>query len=291
MKKQKIVLAPDMPELSTENLYWATIGDVRCQKIIFDLIFHGVKAMKATDSLFCNSTYDLESAAFSLAPQFLPIGPLLASNRLGDSAGYFWPEDSNCLKWLDQQQSNSVIYVAFGSTTVFDKIQFEELALGLELCDRPFLWVVRQDTTKDANDACPEGFKDRVASRGRMVSWAPQQKVLSHPSIACFLSHCGWNSTIEGVSNGVTFLCWPNVADQLMNASCICDVWNVGLKFNRNESGVITREEIKNKVDQVLGDGNFKARALELKEKTMSSVREGGSSKKSIQSFIEWIKA
>ncbi|KAJ4706714.1 UDP-glycosyltransferase [Melia azedarach] len=291
IKKQMIQLAPDMPELSTANFLWATIGDLRTQKIMFDLLFHGVQAMKAAEYLFCNSTYDLESAPFSLVPELLPIGPLLASNRLGDSAGYFWPEDSHCLKWLDQQKSNSVIYVAFGSIALFDKIQFEELALGLELCNRPFLWVVRQDITKDENDAYPEGFHDRVATRGRMVNWAPQQKVLSHPSIACFLSHCGWNSTVEGVSNGVTFLCWPYFADQFMNESYICDVWNVGLKFNRNESGIITREEIKNKVAQVLGDGNFKARALELKEKTMSSVREGGSSIKAIQNFIEWIKA
>ncbi|KAL9451034.1 hypothetical protein AB3S75_012727 [Citrus x aurantiifolia] len=48
----------------------------------------------------------------------------------------------------------------------------------------------------------------------------------------------------------------------------------VGLKFDRDESGIITREEIKNKVDQVLGDQYFKARALELKEKAISSVRE-----------------
>ncbi|KAJ4707321.1 UDP-glycosyltransferase [Melia azedarach] len=291
IKKQMIQLAPNLPTMNSDNFFWAIIGDLRTQKSIFDLTVNNVKAMKVADYMFCNSTYDLESAAFPLVPELLPIGPLLASNRLGDSAGYFWAEDSNSLKWLDKQKPNSVIYIAFGSITIFDKIQFEELALGLELCNRPFLWVVRQDITEDANDAYPEGFQDRVATRGQIVSWAPQQKVLSHPSISCFLSHCGWNSTMEGVSNGVPFLCWPYFADQLMNESYICDIWNVGLKFNRNEVGIITREEIKDKVDQLLGDGNFKARALELKEKTMSSVREGGSSKKTLQNFIEWIKA
>ncbi|KAJ4707322.1 UDP-glycosyltransferase [Melia azedarach] len=225
-----------------------------------------------------------------MVPELLPIGPLLASNRLGNSAGYFWPEDSDCLKWLDKQQLKSVIYVAFGSITIFDKIQFQELALALELCNRPFLWVVRPDLTNDRNDGYPEGFQERVGTRGRMISWAPQQKVLSHPSIACFLSHCGWNSTVEGVSNGVPFLCWPYFADQLLNENYIREMWKVGLNFNKNESGIITREEIKNKVEQVLGDENFKARALELKEKTLSCVREGGSSKKTLQNFVEWIK-
>ncbi|KAJ4707332.1 UDP-glycosyltransferase [Melia azedarach] len=292
IKEQKIELAPNMPPMySPTDLFWAST-DLTTQKIIFDFTVNNAKAMKMADWLICNSTYDLERVAFTMVPKLLPIGPLLASNRLGNSAGYFWSEDSNCLKWLDQQQPNSVIYVAFGSSTVFDKTQFQELALGLELCNRPFLWVVRSDIlNNDVNDAYPEGFQDRVATRSRMISWAPQQKVLSHPSVACFLSHCGWNSTMEGVSNGVPFLCLPYYAEQFLDASYICDDWKVGMKFNKSESGLITREEIKNKVNQILGDESFKARALELKEKALSSVREGGSSYKTFQDFLEWIKA
>ncbi|GAY63456.1 hypothetical protein CUMW_225760 [Citrus unshiu] len=123
-----------------------------------------------------------------------------------------------------------------------------------------------------------------------MIGWAPQQKALNHPSIACFLSHCGWNSTLEGVSNGIPFLCWPYFAEQFLNEKYICDSWKVGLRFDKKESGIITREEIKNRVDQVLGDRDFKARALGLKEKAMSSIREGGSSRKAFQNFLEWVK-
>ncbi|KAK1577724.1 hypothetical protein Q3G72_024277 [Acer saccharum] len=191
------------------------------------------------------------------------------------------------LKIAEIMAPNSVIYVAFGSFTVFDKIQFQELALGLEVSNRPFLWVVRPDFT--SSDAYPEGFQDRVGSRGWMVGWAPQQKVLSHPSIACFLSHCGWNSTMEGVSNGLPFLCWPYFADQFLNESYICDIWKVGLKFSRNKSGIITRKEIKTKLDRLLGDENFKARSLALKEMTMNSVREGGHSNKTFNNFLQWI--
>ena len=77
-----------------------------------------------------------------------------------------------------------MIYVAFGSYTIFDQTQFQELALGLELCNRPFLLVVRPN-------AYPAGFQDRVGANGLIVSWAPQQKVLEHQSVACFVSHCG----------------------------------------------------------------------------------------------------
>ncbi|CAL5367649.1 unnamed protein product [Camellia sinensis] len=273
-KDQIIRLSPTMPAMSTTQFVWACIGDLTTQKIIFELVTRNNKSVGLADWLICNSTYELEPAAFSLFPNILPIGPLLASNRLGSSAGYFWPEDSTCLEWLDQQPANSVIYVAFGSFTVIDNIQFQQLASGLERTNRPFLWVVRPDIADENNDAYPEGFKERVATRGRMVGWAPQQKVLNHPSVACFLSHCGWNSTMEGLSNGIPFLCWPYFADQFLNQSYICDVWKVGLGFNCDESGIIKQGEIKDKVEQLLNDKTIKARALDLKEVAAKSVKE-----------------
>ncbi|KAG2715533.1 hypothetical protein I3760_03G082700 [Carya illinoinensis] len=218
-------------------------------------------------------------------------GPLLASNQLRDSVGNFWTEDATCLNWLDRQPPHSVIYVAFGSFTIFDPTQFQELALGLELCNRPFLWVVRPDTTDGTSDAYPKGFHDRVGTRGQMVGSVAQQKILSHPSVACFLSHCGWNSTIEGVSNGMPFLCWPYFADQFLNQNYICDVWKVGLGLDRDESGIIRRGEIKTKVEQLLWDETLKVRALDLKKLVMASIKEGGASDNNLKNFIEWMKA
>ncbi|KAK4490740.1 hypothetical protein RD792_001443 [Penstemon davidsonii] len=290
LKKQVIQLSPDMPEMNTENFAWTCIGDVTTQKILFQSILQNNKAAKLADWLICNSSYELEPGALNLVPNCLPIGPLLASNRVGNSAGYFWPHDSSCLEWLDRQLSNSVIYVAFGSFTIFDQTQFQELAFGLELTNRPFLWVVRQDITHDIDQSYPKGFKERVKNRGKMVSWAPQQRVLSHPSVACFMSHCGWNSTIEGISNGVPFLCWPYFADQFLNQSYICDHWAIGLDLNKDESGIITQEEIRNKVEHLVNDRNYKTRALNLQAKTMSSVTGGGSSQKNFSNFLDWIK-
>ncbi|KAM2077509.1 hypothetical protein ACFX1R_025279 [Malus domestica] len=144
------------------------------------------------------------------------------------------------------------------------------------------------DGTCDPN---PEGYQERAGSRGLMVGWAPQQKVLSHPSIACFLSQCGWNSTLEGLSNGLPFLCWPYFDDQLLNESYICDIWKVGLRFDKNESGIITKGEIKNKMEQLLSDENFKVRASKLKEMAMNNIKEGGQSSKIFKNFIKWMKS
>ncbi|KAM1058957.1 hypothetical protein PS1_024114 [Malus domestica] len=143
--------------------------------------------------------------------------------------------------------------------TVFYQGQFQELALALELLGRPFLWVVRPDTTDGTCDPNPEGYQERAGSRG--------------------------------LSNGIPFLCWPYFADQLLNESYICDIWKVGLRFDKNESGIITKGEIKNKMEQLLSDENFKVRASKLKEMAMNNIKEGGQSYKIFKNFIKWMKS
>ena len=287
-----VQLSPTAPPINNKNLPWVRIANATIQNAVFQNLFRNREAATKADWFFCNSAYDFEPAAFALIPKLMPIGPLVVSNAHGNSAGNFWPEDQTCLEWLNQQPPCSVIYAAFGSSTIFDQAQFQELALGLELSNMPFLWVVRPDGTGDGeNDAYPKGFQDRVGNRGRIVGWAPQKKVLVHPSVACFMSHCGWNSTVEGASNGVPFLCWPYFVDQFINETYICDVWKIGLGFNPDENGIITRQEIKSKVGQLLGDRKFRSRALGLKEMAMDSFKEGGDSYNNFNKFVEWLKA
>ncbi|XP_022035582.1 UDP-glycosyltransferase 83A1 isoform X1 [Helianthus annuus] len=287
---QMIQISETMPPIKPENLVWAGFNDVATVEAIFKLLVDTKDTYRMTERFICNSTTELEPSAFNLYPQLLPIGPLLASNRLAYQAGHFWQEDPSCLAWLDQKPERSVIYIAFGSFTIFNQTQFEELAHGLELSNKPFLWVVRLDLTKESTiTAFLDGFMDRVGSRGRIVSWAPQQKVLAHPSITCFISHCGWNSTLEGVTNGLPFLCWPYFADQFYNETYICDIWKIGLGFKKDKNGIVNRGEIKEKVEQLLGDKTFRDMALDIKKKVTSTVQEGGRSHQNLSSFIEWI--
>ncbi|XVF60667.1 hypothetical protein PTKIN_Ptkin08bG0066700 [Pterospermum kingtungense] len=290
-KHKTIQLSPTMPTIHPRNILCLAFDDSNTQRFIFDLAKSYIGGVEMADWVLCNSSLDLEHEGFTLVPKVLPIGPLSAGNRLGNLSGNFWPEDTTCLQWLDEQPAGSVVYVAFGSFTVFDEIQFQELALGLELSNRPFLWAVRPEITKGNDCIYPEGFEERVGSQGKMVGWAPQGAVLSHPSIACFLSHCGWNSTIEGLSNGVPLLCWPYFGDQFLNESYICDICKVGLKFERDRRGIITKEEIKNKIEKLLGDRSFKTRVAQLKEMVVNSVNEGGSSDREFKKFVEWMKS
>ncbi|KAG4116697.1 hypothetical protein ERO13_D12G184350v2, partial [Gossypium hirsutum] len=213
---------------------------------------------KFYDLILCNSVYELDSSVSKLIPNALPIGPLLA--------GKTWPQDSTCLAWLNRQPAASVIYVAFGSSTMASAKQVEELALGLELSGHPFLWVVRPNFMDGSTVKFPDRFKDRVSGKGKIIEWTPQEAVLAHPSVLCFVSHCRWNSTVEGLTMGVPFLCWPYIADQFSNKNYICNVLKTGLELMKGENGITTRREISSKINTLISSDVINSKALHVKE-------------------------
>ncbi|KAF7074745.1 hypothetical protein CFC21_079571 [Triticum aestivum] len=280
-------IAPKMPPICMSRMPWCIDGPPEGQQLVFKLVVtDNAQATSLAEIVVCNSFLDAEAAAFGMFPEILPIGPLFADQELRKPVGQFWPEDVSCLEWLDAQSEGSVVYVAFGSFTIFDPRQFRELAEGLELTGRPFLWVVRPDFTSDVlGKAWFDEFQSRIADKGMIVSWCPQQKVLAHPAVACFVSHCGWNSTMEGVRNGVPILCWPYFADQFTNRSYICDIWRTGLAVTLGD-GVVTKEEVKSKLEQVIGDEGIAERVAMLRDAARRNIGEGGSSYENFQRFV-----
>ncbi|XP_057802739.1 UDP-glycosyltransferase 83A1-like [Salvia miltiorrhiza] len=288
-----ISLSDDTPAWRNEELPWRFPDNPKMEKVVIEAIQVYRKASKAKWWL-CNSCYELEPAANELLPNALPIGPLNLLDSITDGSDSrstnFYPEHSSCLSWLDSKPDGSVVYVSFGSSAVFSQKQLDELALGLELSGRAFLWVVRPDLVNGSCIAYPDGFLDRVSGLGKIVEWAPQNRVLAHPSIGCFMSHCGWNSTMEGASRGVPFLCWPYMSDQLHNERYICDKWEIGLKITFDEGGIKSRYEIKKKIETLFSDNKFKENALKLKEMCGKSVSIGGSSCKNMKKFIDHLR-
>lgn len=289
LRQQHVRLSPTMPALSTETFPWVCFTDMALRKSAFQHFVTSTEDLKYADKIISNSSVELEPETLSSFPNMIAVGPLLASNSLGNQGGNFWSEDLACLSWLDQQPVSSVIYVAFGSSGSPDQKQVEEIAFGLELTGKPFLWVVRPGTNKEETEELAQ-FEERTGCRGLVVRWAPQEKVLRHPSVACFVSHCGWNSTLEGVSNGVPIICWPFCADQFLNERVICDSWKVGLGLEKDTStGIVEKYEILKKVNQLFGDKNYKLRAMDMKGKLMHSVHQG-SSYRNWSNIIEWIE-
>ncbi|CAN6288165.1 unnamed protein product [Urochloa humidicola] len=293
-------LFPDMPVMRTAHLAWNCIGNHEGQEALFRYLIGGVRAVERCDFILCNSFHAAEQGALARFPKVLPIGPLLTGDdhrRGGGKAaslvGHFWrPEEDACISWLDAQPAaRSVVYVAFGSFTMFGTRQFRELALGLELSGRPLLWVVRPDIVRGVDDGgdYPEGFLGRAigSGRGMVVAWSPQQRVLAHRAVGCF----GWNSTMEGVRNGVPFLAWPYFADQFVNQGYICDTWKVGLRAEADESGVITKEHIAGRVGELMSDAGMRERVEAMRKVALESVMEGGSSRRNLDMFVEAMKA
>ncbi|CAN6231269.1 unnamed protein product, partial [Urochloa humidicola] len=286
-REETFQLVPGVPPLHTSNLPWNHAGAGEEQPILFELFRRMERLSTLSEMVVCNSFHEAEAGAFKLLPNVLPIGPLSSDAEFRKPVGQFLPEDTRCLRWLDAQPDNSVMYVAFGSSRIFDPCQFNELALGLELTGRPFLLVVRPEfTTGELSKAWFDEFQAGVAGKGMLVSWCPQQQVLAHRAVACFVSHCGWNSTMEGVRNGVPLVCWPYFTDQFLNQSYICNVWRTGLAVSRNADGIVTKEELRSKVEQVVGDAEIRERARLFKDAAWQSVSEGGSSNDNFKKLV-----
>ncbi|KAD6795296.1 hypothetical protein E3N88_06192 [Mikania micrantha] len=206
--------------------------------------------------------------------------------------------EHECLKWLESKPPSSVIYVSFGTIVKVTSSQLHEIAMGLEACDVNFIWVIRNDQEK----LIPEGFEAKMQAKNKgmiIKGWAPQVMILGHESVGGFVTHCGWNSVLEGVTCGVAMVAWPVMAEQFYNAKLVTDVLRIGVSIGYVEWSTdstcegVSREAIVRAVARVMGpeEGDkMRVRAQELKEKANTALVKGGSSYKDLTTFIEDIK-
>uniref|UniRef100_A0A0D6QYF3 Glycosyltransferase n=1 Tax=Araucaria cunninghamii TaxID=56994 RepID=A0A0D6QYF3_ARACU len=291
-----------LPPLHSSQLTWLLSRSDEDNAFLFNMILRNIESARGQ---WCvsNTLYELEAPVLNSFPKedcVYPIGPLIPSEFFntederiepGMTTG-FWAEEE-CLAWLDKQSGRSVIYVAFGSIAILNHAQLEEFALGLEATQRPFLWVLRSDLLNGEPVELPCGFKERTKHVACFVSWAPQLEVLSHTSVACFITHCGWNSTLESITMGVPLLCWPYFADQFLNCSFVVDVWRVGLALKANKEGIVEKGEIKEAVEKLLAQHEgleIRNRITKLKEIARDSVKPGGSSYINFKKFVDAMK-
>nr|XP_043609201.1 zeatin O-glucosyltransferase-like [Erigeron canadensis] len=207
-----------------------------------------------------------------------------------------------CLQWLDKQPVNSVIYVSFGTTTTFTDDQIRELAIGLERSEQRFIWVVRAADRgdmvglKDRLVTLPDGFEERVKGKGLIErGWAPQLEILDHSATGGFMSHCGWNSSMESISMGVPMATWPMHSDQPRNAVLITEVLKIGVVVKdwerRNE--LVTALAVEKAVITLLGSRQgyeMRKRAAKFGDDIKLSMIEGGASRLEMDSFISYIR-
>ncbi|KAK9079334.1 hypothetical protein SSX86_001005 [Deinandra increscens subsp. villosa] len=212
-----------------------------------------------------------------------------------------------CLKWLDSQENDSVIYACLGSISRVEPAQLIELALALESSQRPFIWVVRagHKTEKIEKWIDENGFEQRTKDRALVIrGWAPQLLILSHAAIGGFLTHCGWNSTLEGVCAGVPLVTWPQFQEQFYNEKLVIEVLRIGVSvgsqetvfwaFDEKSEVFIKREAFIKAIEMVMEEGKEgeerRKRAKELSKMASKAIEEGGSSHRNMTRLIEDIK-
>ncbi|PIA54526.1 hypothetical protein AQUCO_00900819v1 [Aquilegia coerulea] len=250
-----------------------------------------------------NTFEDLEGPIISQMtphfPKIYTIGPLHAqlnsrrpnSSQTSDSSNSLWEIDRSCMTWLDSQPLKSVVYVSFGSIASITRDEMLEFWYGLVNSRKRFLWVIRPDSVKDNDEKSqiPAVLTEGTQERGYIVGWCPQEEVLVHPAVGGFVTHSGWNSTLESIIAGLPMVCWPHLADQQINSRFVSEIWKIGLDMkdmcDRSSVEKMVNDLMENRRDELEKSMN------KISQMAKKSVTEGGSSWCNMEDLIEDIKS
>ncbi|KAM3694560.1 hypothetical protein ACJW31_07G067100 [Castanea mollissima] len=184
---------------------------------------------------------DALDALSSMLPCIYTIGPLLlladqieGDNKLKSIGSNLWKEQPGCVEWLNSKEPHSVLYVNFGSVTIMTPKQLIEFAWGLANSEKPFLWIIRPDLVVGDSAILPLEFVTKTKDRAMLATWCAQEQILKHQSIGGFVTHNGWNSTLEAVCGGVPMISWPFFAEQQTNCRYCCTEWGIGMEIDNN---------------------------------------------------------
>ncbi|EES12267.1 7-deoxyloganetin glucosyltransferase [Sorghum bicolor] len=217
-----------------------------------------------------------------LAEQIVPKGGHHQLDALGSN---LWKEDVSCFRWLDGRAPRSVVYVNYGSITVMTDEELVEFAWGLANSGHDFLWIIRPDLVSGDAAVLPPEFREATKGRGLLASWCPQDAVLRHEAVGVFLTHSGWNSTLESLCAGVPMLCWPFFAEQQTNCRYKCTEWGVGVEIGHD----VRREAVEAKIREAM-DGEegkeMRRRALEWRDTAVRATQPGGRSYANLQKLV-----
>lgn len=286
---------PKIPLRDIPSSTRTTDPDDACLEFIKGEISRAYKASASILNTFDALELDVLNSLSSMLNGLYTVGPLhLLLNQfqhedanLNLIGSNLWKEDPGCFRWLDSKEPGSVLYVNFGSITVLSPKQLVEFAWGLANSMQTFLWIIRPDLVMGESVCLPPEFLTEIKDRGMIASWCAQEQVLMHPSIGGFLTHSGWNSTLESVCGGVPMICWPFFSDQHTNSYYSCEHWGFGTKIDHD----VKREEVARAVRELMEEDKgkeMKKKVMEWRRKAEDATRPyGGSSFSNLNKLIQ----
>ncbi|XP_022846167.1 anthocyanidin 3-O-glucoside 2'''-O-xylosyltransferase-like [Olea europaea var. sylvestris] len=164
------------------------------------------------------------------------------------------PLEHRWMEFLDSFEPGTVVFCAFGSQLILEKQQFQELVMGFELTGLPFLIALKPPLgCTTIEEALPEGFEERIRGRGIVHGGMVQQPlILNHPSIGCFVSHCGFGSMWESLMSGCQIVLVPHLGDQILNTRLLAEELKTAVEVERDENGLFTKEDLCKAIKSVM---------------------------------------
>ncbi|KAL0678464.1 hypothetical protein Bca4012_006445 [Brassica carinata] len=287
---------------ATSRVCGSVLSKLNAEKFLIDMEDHEVQD-KVVDDLHPLTYKDLPTSGMGPLDRYLELcreifnrgtasGVILNTASCLESSSLSWlqqelgipvllEEDISCIEWLNKQKSRLVIYISLGSKAHMEAKEVMEMAWGLCHSNQPFLWVI--------SESLPEEVSKIVSEKGYIVKWAPQDHVLGHPAVGGFWSHCGWNSTLESIVEGVPMICRPFGDEQKLNAKYIESVWRTGIRLE----GEVERGQVKRMVKRLIMDdegADMRDRSIGFREKLKASVRVEGSSYNALDELVKFLE-
>ncbi|PQM35995.1 UDP-glycosyltransferase 79B6-like [Prunus yedoensis var. nudiflora] len=142
--------------------------------------------------------------------------------------------------------------------TIRGEDQFQELVLGFELTGLPFFVALKPPVgCATIEEALPHGFEERVKGRGVVFGgWVQQPMILSHISVGCFVSHCGFGSMWESLLSDNQIVLVPHLTDQILNTKILVKELKIAVEVEREENGWFSKESLSKAITTVMDKDN-----------------------------------
>ncbi|KAG0485732.1 hypothetical protein HPP92_009811 [Vanilla planifolia] len=268
-----------------------------------------------TDGVIINTFEELEhwylnSYRGATGKLVWPVGPLSLYKEGAEAKAARGKESSVkievVVRWLDRQKAGSVVLVSSGSVARNTLAQLMQIGYGLEDSGMAFVWAIKEARDSEEVSRWVTEMEERIGERGLVIKgWMPQVTILSHVAVGGFMTHCGWNSTLEAVAAGVPMATWPHFYDQFLNERLVVDVLRVGVEVGVREPTAVvveegsleevkvTRDELRRALARLMDSGEEgkrrRQRARDLGEKARRAMEEAGSSWQSLENIIRFV--